>query len=138
MADVIKSVRQYLLTKSAITDLVSQRIEMKRLRQNATVPAIVMRINSESYDHALDGLAGIVSTRINVECYASTSEIARTVADSVIWCGIGAIKGSYTGLNIRSVMVEDGRREYEDDDTSGGDSQRHVCTFDLMVHWLKT
>jgi hypothetical protein len=138
MADVVKSVRQYLLTKTAITDLVGQRIETKRLRQGATIPAITMRVISETYDHALDGLGGIVQTRINFECYAALSETARSVADAVIWCGIDAIKGSYSSLQIRSVMVEDGRREFEDEDTSGGDNQRQVCSFDLMVHWLRT
>lgn len=138
MADVIVSVRTYLLTKTAITDLIVQRFYQKRLPQGATTPAIVTRVLSESYDHALDGLAGMVQTRIGFECYANTSETARSVADAVIWSGIDAIKGVYTNTNIRSVMVEDGRREFEDEDTSGGDYQRHICSFDLMVHWLKT
>jgi len=138
MADVITSVRTYLLSKTAITDLVSQRIYAKRLIQGATIPAATIRILSESYEHALDGLAGIVQTRLGIECYGATGEAARALADAIIWCGIDAIKGSYTSLQIRSVMVEDGRREFEDEDTSGGDYQRHVCAFDLMVHWLKT
>jgi len=138
MADVIKSVRMYLLNKTAITDLVGQRIEVKRLRQNAVIPAVTMSILSESYDHALDGLAGIVSTRIQLECFAATAESCRSVADSIIWCGIDTLKGLYASLQIRSVMVEDGRREYEDEDSDGGDLQRHVCSFDLMVHWLRT
>jgi len=136
--DVIKSVRKYLLTKTAVTDLVGQRIEAKRLRQGATIPAIVMRILSESFDHAIDGLAGMVSTRIQFECFAMIPETCRAVADSVIWSGIDQIKGVYDGVQIRSVMVEDGRREYEDEDTVGGDNQRQVVSFDLMVHWLKT
>lgn len=138
MADVIKSVRKYLLTRTVVTDLVGQRIEAKRLRQGATIPAIVMRILSESFDHALPGLAGMVATRIQFECFAATPEVCRSVADAVIWSGIDTIKGSYDSLQIRSVMVEDGRREYEDEDTVGGDNQRHVTSFDLMVHWLKT
>jgi hypothetical protein len=97
-----------------------------------------MRILSESFDHDLRGLSGIVSTRIQFECFAITPETCRAVADSIVWSGIDAIKGVYTGTQIRSVMVEDGRREYEDEDTTGGDNQRHVVSFDLMVHWLKT
>lgn len=137
MADVIKSVRQYLLGRSAITTLIGQRMYQGRLPQNATLPAVAMWINSEQYTHALSSLAGPVDVRVQVECYDNTGEGARAVADSIIWSGIDAIKGTYTGVNIRSVMVEDGRREFEDDDTSGGDEQRHVCTFDLMVNFLK-
>jgi hypothetical protein len=138
MADVIKSIRQYMLGKTAITDLVGQRIEMKRLRQQATIPAVTMRLTSESYDHALDGLGGMVQSRISLECFGITSEVARSVADAIIWCGIDALKATQNDLRIRSVMVEDGRREFEDEDTTGGDLQRHVCSFDLMVHWLRT
>jgi|DEB19_MinimDraft_3_1074340.scaffolds.fasta_scaffold60846_2 hypothetical protein len=140
MADVIKSIRTYLLTKTAITDLVGQRIYASRLpqSQSQTANCIVLRITSETYDHALDGLAGIVATRLAVECYATSGEVSRSIADAVIWCGIDAIKGTYTNLSIRSVMVEDGRREYEEEDTSGGDSQRHVVTFDFMVTWLRS
>ena len=138
MADVIKSVRQYLLGKTAVTDLVSQRIYQGRPPQKATLPAVTLAINSETYDHALDGLGGLVYTRIQVECYAATAEASRSVADAIIWCGIDQLKGLSTSTNIRSVMVEDGRREFEDEDTSGGDMQRHVTTFDLMVIFLRS
>jgi len=140
MADVIKSVRAYLLTKTAITDLVGQRIYASKIPQSTsqTANCIVIMVNNETYDHALDGLGGIVSTRLNFDCYSATAETARSIADAVIWSGIDAIKGLYTSLNIRSVMVEDGRREYVNDDIAGGDNQRHVVTFDLKVHWLRS
>lgn len=138
MADVIKSVRQYLLTKTAVTDLVGQRIYQGRLPQSGTTPAVTLSIVSENYEHALEGLAGLVFTRIQVECYAATAEVSRSVADAIIWCGIDAIKGTYTSLSIRGVAVEDGRREFEDDDTSAGDNQRHVTSFDLMVSFART
>lgn len=139
MDDVIISVRTYLLARPAVAALVGQRFYQKRLPQGvATLPAVTTRIISETFDHALSGLGGIVQTRINFECFGDTSAVARSVADSIIWSGIDTIKGIYTGTNIRSVMVEDGRREFEDEDTSGGDYQRHVCAFDFMVHWLKS
>lgn len=102
------------------------------------MPAVVLHINSESYEHVLAGLEGLVSARINVECYASTAESSRALADAIIWCGIDAIKGTYTSLSIRGVAVEDGRREFEDEDTSGGDNQRHVTSFDLKVVFART
>src|SRR5690606_17705565 len=101
------------------------------------LPAAVLKIQSERYDHALDGLSGMVATRIQVECYATTRLVSNALADAVIWCGIDAIKGTFTATNIRGVMVEDGRRSYEDDETGGGDDARYVSQFDLTVHWLK-
>ena len=137
MADVVVSTRTYLLTKTAITDIVGQRIYADKLPQKATLPALVLKIQSERYDHALDGLSGIVATRIQVECYADTRLTSNALADAVIWCGIDQIKGTYTDINIRGVMVEDGRRSYEDDETGGGDDARYVSQFDFQVHWLK-
>ena len=137
MADVIKPLRQYFLSKTAITDLVGQRIYASRLPQNATIPAVVMRILTEQYEHNLAGLSGIVQTRVSIECYASSAETARAIATAIIWSGVDTLKGVYQSLNFRSVMVEDGRREFEDEDTQAGDAQRHVVTFDLMVIFLK-
>lgn len=138
MADVIKAVRQYLLTKTSVTDLVGQRIYQGRLPQTSTtLPAATLRIISETLDNALNELGGLVYTRIQVECYGSTSESSRTVADAIMWCGIDAIKGTYTSVNIRGVSVEDGRREFEDEDSSG-DDQRHVTSFDFMVVFART
>lgn len=138
MADPGKSIRQFMLGKTAVTDVIGQRFYAKRLPQGATVPAVAYRTISETHDHALDGLAGIVSTRIQYECFASSAESARSLAYILIAAEADQIKGTSNGTNIRSVMVEDGLREYEDEDTDGGDNQRHVASFDLMVHWLRS
>lgn len=137
MADVVVSTRAYLLSHTAVSDIVGQRIYADKLPQNAVLPAVVLKIQSERLDHSLQGLSGIVATRIQVECYATTRITSNALADTVIWCGIDKIKGMYTGLNIRGVMVEDGRRSYEDDETGGGDDARYVSQFDFQVHWLK-
>jgi hypothetical protein len=92
---------------------------------------------SETYDHAIDGLAGIVATRLQFDCFADTELQSLALADAIIWCGIDTLKGVYSGINFRSVMVEDGRRTYTDPDTNAGDDQRHVTNFDLMVYFLK-
>ena len=136
--DPVKSLRTYLLAESVVTDICGQRIWMKRLKQNESIPAIAIRTISETHDHSVDGLAGTVSTRIQLECFAVTSETARALAYACISCGIDSQKGTYDGTDIRSVMVEDGIREYEDEDTSGGDYQRHVASIDFMVHWLRS
>ena len=137
MADVVVSTRAYLLSRTAVSDIVGQRIYADKLPQNATLPALVLKIQSERFDHALDGLSGIVATRIQVESYSTTRLEANSLADAVIWCGIDQVRGTQNGINIRSVMVEDGRRSYEDDETGGGDDARYVSQFDFQVHWLK-
>lgn len=138
MADVRIATRAYLLTKTAVTDIVGQRIYAQQLPQGATIPAVTMTTISESYDHDLAGLAGIVQTRIQFECFATTEIASLALADAIIWCGIDTLKGVSTGINFRSVMVEDGRRTYSDSDTDAGDEQRRVTNFDLMVTYCRS
>lgn len=138
MAEVRVALRTYLLTKSAITDIVGQRIYAQQLPQGATIPAITMTTISESYDHDLAGLAGLVHTRIQFECLATTELVSLQLADAVIWCGVDTLKGLSSGINFRSVMVEDGRRCYSDGDIEGGDEQRRVTNFDLQIIHLRS
>ena len=138
MAEVRVALRSYLLTKSAITDIVGQRIYAQQLPQKATLPALTMTTISESYDHDLVGLAGIVQTRVQFECYADTELQSLNLADAVIWCGVDLLKGLSSGINFRSVMVEDGRRCYSDNDIEAGDEQRRVTNFDLMITYLRS
>lgn len=138
MADILQSMRTYFLAKTAITDIVGQRIYCDQLPQNATVPAATLLTASERYEHALDGLGGVVATRLQIECYADTRSTTLSLADAIIWCGADQIKGVQSGIDIRSVIIEDGRRSYNDPDTSGGDRQRYVTTFDMLIHWLRS
>lgn len=138
MAEVRSATRAYLLTKSAVTDICGQRIYAQSLPQGATIPAVTMTTISESYDHDLVGLAGIVQTRIQFECLATTELVALQLADAIIWCGIDTLKGLSSGINFRSVMVENGRRCYEDPDTTAGDEQRRVVNFDLLITYLRS
>jgi len=137
VADVQVAVRAYLLTKTAITDIVGQRIYTDKLPQKATLPAVTMRIQSERHIHALTGLVGLVDTRLQFECYSASRIATNNLCNEIIFSGIDAIKGTYSGLDIRGVMVEDGRRSFEDDDTAGGDDARYVSQFDLTISWLK-
>ena len=143
--DIATVTRSYLLAKTVITDLVSQRIYTDVLPQPATMPAVALFIDSEDYEHALDGLTGLIASRIRVECYAATRLVSNAIAEAIIWCGIDTQKGrlSYVvsgttyAANIRSVMVETGKRYFTEPDNKGGDSERYVTTFDLMVTFLK-
>lgn len=137
MAEVRVAVRSYLLTKSVVTDIVGQRIYAQALPQNATIPAISMTTISETYEHDLAGLAGLVTTRLQFECFAATELVSLSLADAIIWCGIDTLKGLSGNINFRSVLVEDGRRTYTDADTNAGDDQRHITNFDLLISYLR-
>jgi hypothetical protein len=132
------SLRSYFLTKTAITNLVGERIGTNRLAQGVELPAIVMYRNDSTEEHLLSDLAGAVDARVRVECYADTCDISNSVAKAVKRCGIAAVKGMTHGTDIRGVRVESGQREYDDPPTDGSDESRYVTTFDLMVSYLES
>lgn len=139
MAEVLTSVRTWLLGQSSITTLVGQRIYPDQLPQsNVTYPAVLLTILDERYEHDLGGLGGLVQTRLQCECYGTTRLSSLAVSDAIIWSGIDQLKGTYSSLKIRSVMVEEGRRCFVDADLKGGDAQRYVTNFDFQITWLRS
>lgn len=138
MADVVSAVRSYLLGKTAITDVISQRLYLDRFPQGATLPAATIAITSETFDHTLSDISGIIHTRLQIECKSTLRLTANTLATTIATCGIAAVKGLTNSVDIRGVQVEDGRRSYTVDATEGGDDHKYFTTFDLMVTYLES
>lgn len=137
MADVVSAVRTYILSQSAVTDLIAQRMYLDRLKQNATLPAATIHKVSESHVHTISNRGGMVQTRLQIECFALQRLTANALAEAIYKCGIAAVKGITNSVNIRGVMVEDGQRNYTIDDADGGDDHTYVTQFDLMVSYLE-
>lgn len=138
MADVAIGVRGYLLSKSAITDLVSQRFYTDQLPQSATLPAIVINKLFTTHDHALSDFAGLAHARLQFECYASTRLAANSIAEAIRASGIVTQKGSTNDVDIRGVRVEEGMTYQDDAPTDGGSDHRYVSVIDLVVDYTET
>ncbi len=138
MADLAISIRTYLLTKTAITDLVGQRIYTDILPQSATLPAITMSKISTRHEHQLSDFGGLAHTRLQFECFAATRATANSIAEAIRSCGIITQKGTLTSVDIRGVRVEDGQRNYVDYPTDGSDEHRYVTTLDLVFDYTET
>lgn len=137
MADVGTAVRAYLLTKTAITDIVSQRFYADILPQGATLPAIAYSRTSTAHDHDLSNLSGLAHARIQFECFAATRAQSNAIADAIRSSGVMAIKGTYSSVDIRGVRIEEGIRSYMDFPTDGSDEHRYVASIDLMVDFTE-
>jgi hypothetical protein len=135
VADVVSAVRSYILAQSSVTDVISQRMYLDVLRQNATLPAATISKTSESHVHTLSDRSGLVQTRLQIECYSENRLTTNALAEAIYKCGIVALKGTQSGVDIRGVMVEDGQRNYIIEDSKGGDDHRYVTQFDLMVSY---
>lgn len=137
MADILQSVRSYLLTKPTITGIVGQRIYFVRRPQKSSVPSVTLFKSSEDHGHELSRRSGAVWTRIQVECFSTLYLTSAELAEAVYQCGIDALRGSTYGVDIRGVQVEDGRRDYTIDDSDGGDDHIYVSQFDFRVCYLE-
>ncbi len=135
MADVCEAVRDYLLTKTAVTSLVSTRIYPDTLPQNATMPAVTYSKISTLHEHTLSALAGLANCRIEFSCFASTRRVANNIAATIQQCGIIGLKGVQSTIDIRAVQIEDGQQTYQETPTDGSQVHRYVTTFDLRVYY---
>ncbi len=74
----------YLLTKSAITDLVSTRIFVDKLPESITTrPSVTVQRISSVHMRDLSGETGIATDRIQLDVWGTTSATTDAVADAV-------------------------------------------------------
>lgn len=138
MADLAVGVRSFLLSKTAITALVGQRIYTDLLPQDSILPAVSFSKLSTRHEHTLSGFAGIAHCRLQFDCFASTRVAANEIAEAIRASGIVGTKGVTYGVNIRGARVEEGQRneiEYAKDDS---DDHRYVTSLDLEVDYSET
>lgn len=138
MSDVISAVRTYLLSKTAVTDRIGQRLYFDQLIQKATLPAASIDKTSERHEHSLSDRTGMVFTRISVECHSGSRITSNSIAQAMISSGIAAVKGVTNGVNIRSVMIEEGQRNFTLPPRDGSHEHQYVTAFDFMVSYLES
>ena len=104
MADIVDEIETHLKTITAITDLLGTgndaRIYRDTLRQNATLPSLVLVVSTggEMVMH-LGGLADIEETVLHAYAYGSTRSQAGSVDDAVL-----ADLCSSSGLDCRGTI----------------------------------
>ena len=97
--------RALLLTKSEITNLVSGRVRVVKLRQNDDFPAIV--INAPNTDHVNDltGVGGLCQSSVSFMCMAKTLEDARELAKQLRLV-VSGYQGPALREDITAVIVD--------------------------------
>ena len=134
---MITAMRTYLLTKSALTDLVSTRIYPDALPQNPTYPNIALRKISGSHGQHLLGSDGGGNVRIQADCYGATSLAAEEVKEQVriAMQNHGSNKGAHTAMgsvNVSGVIVDDSIDTYRPP-TDKSDQGNYVRSIDSLI-----
>ena len=142
MADVAIAIRTWLLTKTAVTDLVGTRIYTDIVEQGATLPAIAMSKTFTTHEHTLSNLAGLAHCRIQFDCFADAAAggriAANDVAEAIRATGIVALRGLQSSVFIAGVRLEDGQRYALDYARDDSDDHRYLTSFDLMIDYTET
>lgn len=137
---VEKAIRDYVLANSAVAALIGARLTPEVVDQAWSTtdgPAVTYEVISTDDDHTLSDRAGLCHSRFQFVCYADSRMTANATARAIKNSGIAAIKGTYSGVNIRGVSVESGIRTDIEKPDDGKASFRYLAEFDLMVSYIE-
>ena len=102
-----------LLDQVGITAVSGQRITWGRRSQGGTLPAIVLHRIDGNRGYHLGGASGLVTSRIQVDCWAATFSAAKLAARAVevAVSGTRFVQGS---IRFDAILVIDERDDSED------------------------
>lgn len=137
---ILTALRKYLLTKTAVTNLISERLFPHLLPQGTATPAADMRIVTNTPEGDITGWIGHSQARIVIDCYSDTEpDQAVAVAKAVRDCGLVTYRG-FMGTGANRCFVKD--CQLADDitlDTEGtdpaSDAYRWVATIAVVVDY---
>lgn len=133
MADVLSSLRTWLLTKTNVRNCIGTRLYFDTYPNSSTTPVATLSVISTRHDHTLSNLAGLAHTRVQFECIATTRQLATTVAKALRGNGLIAFKGDMEGLDVRGVRIEDGERHFTERQPDGSDRVMYGINFDIVI-----
>lgn len=141
-----QAILERLLDLSAVTALVSKRVSMLRLPQNAPLPAVRVQLISEPTSYHMRGGSGMYRSRVQVDAYAAehsgedpydgATALGNAIHGDDAGSGLsgwqGLAGGSPPAILVHAVMRVDRDVSYE-----AGEFRQVRCRQDYMVHWSR-
>lgn len=139
MPHIADAVEQYLLGVSQVRDVVGERVYQDVLRQKAAMPAIVLTTFGGDSVACLTGAsAGLGQVRLQVECFASTKDVAWDLSEIVRRQGSGAGLQGYRGAMGSSFVHSSERAGTATIElvsaADASESTRWVATTDYLIY----
>lgn len=97
----------------ALAALVDTRIYRLRAPQGATVPFLVTRRITATRFDAMQQSAGVVKTRVQIDCFAATDDAVREIARAVV-AAFDSWMAPAASPEIFGAFVEDDQDDYDD------------------------
>lgn len=129
----------YLLGATALTTLIGPRLTWGVRQQGAALPALVLNKIDALPDYQMQGPSGLVSARVQADCWASTYAAARGTARAVVGRLSGLSQSISDGNSPETVTVLRGgflvgdRDGYE---TEAGGASLYRVSLDFII-WHK-
>ncbi len=107
------SIRQYLLSKAAVTAIIGSRLYPVVLPQSQDVPAITFSRVSGGHSHNLDRATGSAIPAFEFDCWAATYAQAETLAEVVRGVMQGFGPGTMGDTEVKACILDDEADAYE-------------------------
>jgi hypothetical protein len=135
MASIASALRTKLLSVSAISSLIGQRMYTDWMPPKAATPCIVYSRISTLRDHYLADVTRSAHSRFEVVCIADSRAQADQVAEAVRKSGICSYQGTTDGYLFHGTEIDSGDEYGDDPPNDGSQVHRYWVRFDLMVHY---
>lgn len=138
MPNISSSLRTKLLSVSAITSLIGQRMYIDVLKQNATLPAVVFTRISTRRAHSVSDVTKLAHSQFEFACIAKSRATADAIADAIRSSGICSFSGVVDSINFLGAEIESGDEYGDDPPIDGSQEHRYWTCFELVVHYQES
>jgi hypothetical protein len=123
------ALRSYLLASSGLSALIGDRMTWGFTSQGGPLPRVTLQRISGGPEYADEGEVNLSETRVQIDCYAATSEAVRAVY-AAIRARISGAQFTQSGVTCNGVYIDSVRDE---SDAYEGGRQEHRVSLDIMV-----
>ena len=135
MAEIEVALRTHLLTKAALTALVSTRIFPDDVSDGAAFPCVVYFKVSDVKDHTLTGQSTLERPVFQFSSYATTKAAARAIANQ-LKTALCDYCGTLSGIVVQKIELQNEMSSLE---TTGDGTQKiYVEDLEFEVNFLRS
>ena len=136
MATTGSSIRTYLLTKSAITDLIGTRLRPSSLAQSDSLPAMTYQELWTNHTYKLSGAAGIEECLLELVCFATTRTATDSLAD-IVRQQLQGYRGTAGSVQVISSQLDDSGHGF-DPPADDSDNGKYRASLRFMISVTET
>ena len=107
-----EALRTLLLTDTALANLVGRLIDWDVIPQGKSGPAVVMHLISGVPDYHMAGPSGLVQSRVQIDCRATTKATAKAVARAVE-AVLSGYKSKIGAITFGGIFKDNGRSRFD-------------------------